>query len=190
MISIAWKYHGNSHLTREKLIMTDWLSILTAAATIAASAKTLVGFAEDIYGWFENLAGRSNSRQAQRVWNDFRQDPAKHKEDLIQVAMDLHPNGDPVLEGYVLGLAKQKVQANRGRIYALLSGPRYTLFQVQDICARMNPALPGLGRDFSQQEAARWAVNVAAAQERLWDRLINSMLEINPDVIPEVVRWV
>lgn len=168
--------------------MTEWLAILKGAAEVAAAAKTLIGFAGDIYQWFESLIGSSVDKQAQRVWEDFKRDPEGNKDVLAQVAMHLKPDGDLVLTGYVLGLAKQKLQANRGQIYTLLSGSRYTFDQVQDICARMDPALTGLGRNFSKQDTARWAVNRANTQEKLWDNLISNMLEINPEVIPEVVK--
>lgn len=168
--------------------MAEWLAILKGAAEAAAAAKTLIGFAGEIYHWFENLIGRSGDKQARRVWQDFKRDPESNKDALAQVAMQLKPDGDPVLKGYVLGLAKQKLQANRGQIYTLLSGSRYTFDQAQDICARMAPALPGLGKNPSKQDLAQWAVNLAGTQERFWDALISNMLEINSEVIPEVVK--
>jgi len=169
--------------------MSNWAAIVLAAAEIIAAAPDLVGFARDIRRWFENVVSRSGNRQAQRIWEDFKRDPEGNREALAQVVtMQLNPDSDPVLRGYVLGVARQKLQEDSRRTYNLLSSTRYTFEQVQDMCARMDPKLNGLGRRYSKQEAAQWAVTLAGTKESLRDILVSSMLEINPDVVAEVVR--
>jgi hypothetical protein len=167
--------------------MLDWLTVLKLGAEIVSVGKAWVGFARDVYRWFENVVGGSPDQQARKVWEDFKRDPEKHKEALAQVAVHLKPDNDPALNGYVLGFAKQKLQANRARIYGLLSGSRYTTEQVQDICMRIDPALPGLSKNSNKQDFAHWAVNLASTRDTLWDILISNMLEINPEVLSDVV---
>jgi CheY-like chemotaxis protein len=172
----------------DNIPMAEWLVILKGAAEIAAAAKTLIGFAGDIYQWFENMVGHSGDQRARKVWEDFKRDPEGNKDALARVAADLEPDGDPVLRGYVLGIAKQKLQANRAQIYSLLSGPRYTFEQVQDLCARMDPSTPGLAKNPSKLDLSQWAVNFAGTQETRWNALISNMLEVNPEVISDAVK--
>ena len=171
-------------------LMAEWISMLKGAAEIAASAKTLGGVAGNVISWFENLLRPSDDQRAKKVWEDFKQDPERNKDALAQVAMRLKPGEDPILKGYVLGVARQYLQANRSQVLILLSGPRYTHSQVISICRQLNPATPGLGRDPSQQDAAAWAVNHTATQERLEDILMRAMVEINPEVVTEIVKLI
>lgn len=173
-----------------RFLMAEWTKVLTAAATIAAATKTLAGFAGDIWHWFESRLDRAGDRQAQQVWEDFRKDPAKHKDDLINVAMRLEPDGDPLLEQYVLGIARQESRERANRVYALLSSKRYTFDQVENIGRRMGITRETLGKGYNKSDIADRTVEYAKTREDRWNDLIGYMLVENPEVIDEIIKLV
>jgi hypothetical protein len=165
--------------------MVEWFAILVGAAEIVSASRDLVGFAQDIYNWFRRVLGESDDQQARKVWDEFKKDPEKHKETLAKVAERLRPDGDPVLQAYVLGLTKQKLQANQGQVYALLSGGSFTFGQVEHICRALGV---DRSKNYTQADLASAVVELARTREALWDKLISLMLESNPEIIADIVK--
>lgn len=169
----------------------EWMKILKAATEIAAISNAVVGFSGEVRKWFNEIIARSEDREAKKTWEDFQREPEQNKEKLAQVVQRLKPQEDPLLRGYVLGIAKQKTDAKQEAIYELLSGDRFMYDQVLKIYKRVvgDLLLGELGLQATKDQAASKIVAyIRGKDEAAWQKLIGMMLEINPDVIVEIVK--
>jgi hypothetical protein len=169
----------------------QWNIIIETAVETLKDLKPLAGiagYAGSMYTWFAGLFKNSNRKEAQELWEKFKKEPEKYKAELKQMALELQPNGDPMLEGYVLGLTKERIKKNSVEVYNILKSDKYTEAQVEDICYNLETPPTGLPRIHTKQDAARWAVEKAKTTEANWDTLLKAMVEKNPEVLPYIIN--
>jgi hypothetical protein len=167
-------------------IVTTVVSAIAPYATIfGTSAASAVGtkFGEAVsenvqrlWEWIrQSIEGRGNAQDKQ-ILEDFKLNPSKYQDALVQTVLRLAPQEDAVLRQYTQDLIQE--------LFRLLDNyDNFTIVDLKRICSRVSVHWENEVPNPTSEALSRWVSGYARTRHKEKE-LVAAMLEINPNALP------